>query len=238
MDMNSLLSQQYLDKINQWTENQEMLISEKKTKAMIINFTDKYQFHTRLQLKGQNIEIVQKMKILGTVVTNNLSWDENCSILIKKVNARMQLLRKVWTFGSSSEEMVHLWKLFCRSILEQTCVLWDSGLTEQNRNDLERTQKTFTKLVLQENYENYTSALDILQLETLESRRKFLSLKFAKSSLADGLLRDLFPIKTKAHSMKTRRKNKYKIFHANTERFKNSPVLTMQRMLNKEAQYK
>ena len=81
------------------------------------------------------------MKILGTVVTNNLSWDENCSILIKKVNARMQLLRKVWTFGSSSEEMVHLWKLFCRSILEQTCVLWDSGLTEQNRNDLERTQK-------------------------------------------------------------------------------------------------
>ena len=77
MDRNSLLSQQYLDKINQWTEKQEMLISEKKTKAMIINFTDKYQFHTRLQLKGQNIEIVQKMKILGTVVTNNLSWDEN-----------------------------------------------------------------------------------------------------------------------------------------------------------------
>ena len=150
----------------------------------------------------------------------------------------MQLLRKVWTFGSSSEEMVHLWKLFCISILEQTCVLWDSGLTEQNRNDLERTQKTFTKLVLQENYANYKSALDILQLETLESRRKSLSLKFAKSSLADGLLRDLFPMKTKAHSTKTRRKNKYEIFHASTERFKNSPVLTMQRMLNKEAQNK
>ena len=86
------------------------------------------------------------MKILGTVVTDQLSWDENCSILVKKVNARMQLLRKVRSFGSSNEEMVHLWKLFCRSILEQTCVLWDSGLTEQNRNDLERTQKTFTNL--------------------------------------------------------------------------------------------
>ena len=168
VDNNTLLSQQYLDRINQWTENQEMLISEKKTKAMIINFTDKHQFHTRLQLKGQNIEIVPKMKILGTVVTDRLSWDENCSILVKKVNARMQLLRKVWSFGSSKEEMVHLWKIFCRSILEQTCVLWDSGLTEQNRTDLERTQKTFTKLVLQEEYTDYKSALLILQLETLE----------------------------------------------------------------------
>ena len=133
---------------------------------MIIYFTDKHQFHTRLQLKGQTIEIVQKMKILGTVVTDRLSWDENCSILVKKVNARMQLLRKVWSFGSSKEEMVHLWKIFCRSILEQTCVLWDSGLTEQNRADLERTQKTFTKLVLQEEYTDYKSALLILQLET------------------------------------------------------------------------
>ena len=168
MDNNILLSQQYLDRINQWTENQEMLISEKKTKAMMITFTDKHQFHTRLQLKGQNIEIVPKIKILGIVVTNRLSWDENCSILVNKVNARMQLLRKVWSFGSSKEEMVHLWKIFCRSILEQTCVLWDSGLTEQNRTDLERTQKTFTKLVLQEEYTDYKSALITLQLETLE----------------------------------------------------------------------
>ena len=110
----------------------------------------------------------------------------------------MQLLRKVRSFGSSNEEMVHLWKLFCRSILEQTCVLWDSGLTEQNRTDLERIQKTFAKLVLQETYSNYASALDILQLETLECRRKALSLKFARSSLADGLLRDLFPLKKKS----------------------------------------
>ena len=201
---------------------------------MIINFTDKHQFHTRLQLKGQTIEIVPKMKILGTVVTDRLSWDENCAILVKKVNAWMQLLKTVWSFGFSKEELVHLWKIFCRSILEQTCVLWDSGLTEQNRTDLERTQKTFTKLVLQEEYTDYKSALLTLQLETLEIRQKTLSLNFAMFSLADGLLRDLFPLRRKAHLMKTRSKDKYKITHANTERFKNSHVLTKQSMLNRE----
>ena len=70
--------------------------------------------------------------------------------IVKKVNARMQLLRKVWSFGSTREEMVQLWKTFCLSVLDQSCVVWNSVLTEENKLDLERTQKTFTNLVLEE----------------------------------------------------------------------------------------
>ena len=186
-----------------------------------------------MKLKGQNVEIVDKMKILGTVITNQMSWNENCTLLIKKVNARMQLIRKVWSFGSTTQEMVELWKTFCRSVLEQTCVVWDSGLTNQNIEDLERTQKTFVKLIMEENYENYTSSLKFLNLETLENRRKNLLLKFARNTLSDGHFRDLFPRRTKTHQMETRKLDKYKVFHANTERYKNSPILTMQRMLNR-----
>ena len=145
----------------------------------------------------------------------------------------MQLLRKVWSFGSSCHEMVQLWKVFCRSILEQSCVLWDSGLTQENRNNLERTHKTFLKLILEEDYKNYENALQVSQLETLDKRRKDLTLRFAQTSLADGLLTDLFPIRNKSHRMKTRNKGKFRIFHANTERYKKSPILTMQRMLNR-----
>ena len=232
VDNNNLLSQKYLDEINVWTENQQMEISAKKTKAMIMNFTEKYQFHTRMKLKGQNVELVKKIKILGTVITNQMSWNENCTLLIKKVNARMQLIRKVWSFGSTPQEMVELWKTFCRSILEQTCVVWDSGLTNQNIEDLERTQKTFVKLIMEEDYKNYTSSLKFLSLETLESRRKKISVNFAKNSIIDGHFRDLFPRRTKTHHMENRKIEKYQVFHANTERYKNSPILTMQRMLN------
>ena len=99
IDSSKLKSQEYLNNINKWTNNQKMIISEKKTKAMLFNFTDKYQFTTRLNLKGTNIQIVDKMKILGTIVRTDLSWDENCSLLIKKVNARMQLLRELQHLG-------------------------------------------------------------------------------------------------------------------------------------------
>ena len=79
----------------------------------------------------------------------------------------MQLLRAVWSFGSNISEMVHLWKLYCLSVLEQSCVVWGTSITQQNREDLERTQKCFAKLVLQEKYSDYESALIQLNLETL-----------------------------------------------------------------------
>ena len=59
-------------------------------------------------MKGTNIEILDKMKILGTNVDSKLSWDDNCSMKIRKVNARMELMRSLQSFGASAQEMVHM----------------------------------------------------------------------------------------------------------------------------------
>ena len=67
----------YLDQIIDWTENQKMEINQKKSKAMLINFTQNHQFISRLTLKGEVIEFVDQMKIFGVIVNNKLSWDEN-----------------------------------------------------------------------------------------------------------------------------------------------------------------
>ena len=173
------------------------------------------------------------MKILGTIFTDRLSWNENCDTIVRKVNARMQLIRKVWSFGSSHQEMVHLWKTFCLSVLEQSCVVWGGMITSENRKDLECTQKSFCKLVLQENYTNYKSALNILSLESLEKRRKTLTLKFAKTSIADGHFPGLI-LKTKPRKILTRNQEYYQVTHAHTERYRKSPILTMQRLLNED----
>ena len=232
IDSSNLKSQTYLNQINKWTEEQKMIISEKKTKAMIFNFTDHHQFTTRLNLKGANIEIVDKMKILGTIVKTNLSWDDNCDNLIKKVNARMQLLRGVQSFGATKIEMVHLWAIFCRSVLEQSCVVWHSSLTQENSDDLERTQKTFSKLVLREKYTTYEEALLNLNLESLSTRRQSLCLKFAKDGIKHEQLSDLLPMNQKEHNMKTREQEKYFVQFANTKRLKTGSIISMQNYLN------
>ena len=38
----NLKSQTYLNKINEWTEQQKMQLNQAKTKAMIVNYTEKY----------------------------------------------------------------------------------------------------------------------------------------------------------------------------------------------------
>ena len=117
-------------------------------KIMIENFTDRFQFPTRLQLKSQSIEVVKQMKILGTTFTDRLSWSENSDSILKKLNARMQLIRKIWSFCSNYQEMVHLWKTFCLSILEQSCAMLGGMITAKNKKDCERTQQNFAKLVI------------------------------------------------------------------------------------------
>ena len=119
----------------------------------------------------------------------------------------------------------------CLSILEQSCVVWGGSLTKENIDDLERTQKTFCKLVLEEDYTRYENALSMLGLSNLETRRRKLKLDFANRSLADNKLRDLFPIIKKEHLMKTRKTEKFKVNHTN--RYFNSPIPTMQRLLNR-----
>ena len=231
---NNLKSQEYLHKINEWTESHKMVISEKKTKAMIFNFTENYQFTTRLDLKGKNVEIVDQMKILGTVINTRLSWDENCSEIIKKVNARMQLLRELQSFGATHDEMVHFWILFCRSVLEQSCVVWGTSLTQENIDNLERTQKTFTKLVLREKFKSYENALLLLNMDNLETRRKDMILRFAKNGIKNQTLNDLFPINEKIHKMNKRTNEKYEVNFANTDRLKNASIITMQKLLNED----
>ena len=127
-----------------------------------------------------------------------------------------------------------MWKIFALSVLEQSCVLWDSGLTKENEKDLERTQKSFVRLILEEDYSTYEEALIDLGLSSLKLRRKNLILSFAKRSLADGHFSDLFPKRKPEHQMEIRKREKYQTTHANTNRFKNSPILQMQRLLNEE----
>ena len=61
-----------------------MALNEKKTKNMIFNYTDKFQFSTRLNLNGKNIDVVEKTKLLGTIVTHDLNWEENTASCVKK----------------------------------------------------------------------------------------------------------------------------------------------------------
>ena len=126
--------------------------------------------------------------------------------------------------------------LYIISILEQSCVIWHSTLTEEDNVNLERVQKNALRNILKDKYENYDNARTVLKIETLYERRRNLLRVLGKKCLVLEQTKELFPLNDRELSMQTRNQEKYKILHANTERLKNSTVPYIQRMLNSIAE--
>ena len=102
-------------------------------------------------------------------------------------------------------------------------------------DDLERTQKTFCKLVLKQKYKDYENSLLYLNLDSLKERRNVLCLKFAKAGIKYDKMKDLLPEQDKHDNKKTRNHEKYKVNFAHTGRLKKSSIITLQNMLNDNA---
>ena len=226
-----LKSQEYLGTINQWSEDNLMQLNVEKSKMMIFNFTRNYQFTTNISHNGDDMEIINETKLLGTVITDDLKWHRNTEEIIKRANARMRILHKIAEFSAPTEDMVQIYISYIRSILEQSCAIWHSGLTQEDTQDLERVQKSALRIILKEEYQTYEQALESLGMSKLSSRREKMCLKFAKNCSKNELTKDIFPLNP-ANGMDTRGKQTFKVQHANTDRLKDSAVPYLQRLLN------
>ena len=109
----------------------------------------------------------------------------------------MELLRRVASFGTSVEDLKNIYFLFVRSQLEQSAVVWHSSLTEDNKHDLERVQKSAVKIILGEKYKSYQQALSELSIDTLDMRRENLCIRFAKKCVKNDKTAQMFPLKEK-----------------------------------------
>ena len=162
-------------------------------------------------------------------------WNMNTANIVNKANARMELLRKVASFGTSREELKNVYVLFIRSLLEQSATVWHSSLTGENSNDLERVQKSALRVILGDKYMGYKNALVTLDLDTLSDRRKQLCLSFAQKCLKNKKTQDMFPRNKNMHTMNNRNTEKFHVQHANTGRLKDSSIIYMQHLLNEDS---
>ena len=128
-----------------------------------------------------------------------------------------------------------IYKTFIRSKLEQSALVWHSSLSNCNVIDLKRVQKSALKVILKEKYQDYKSAMNKLNIESLYHRRELLCFKFAKKSLKLPHFKKMFPVQKNLHNMEKRNKNKFVVNSTKTDRYMymKSSIPSMQRLLNK-----
>ena len=77
LKMNCSQVEHKLADIEDHARQNEMKINRKKTKLMLFNTAIKYDFEPQMELNGEMIEVVSRIKLLGVIVTDNLKWYEN-----------------------------------------------------------------------------------------------------------------------------------------------------------------
>ena len=126
----------------------------------------------------------------------------------------MIILRKLYDFKFTDDEMLQIYKLFIRSVLETSCVVWATSITQEERVMIERVQKIAFKIIFGQRYICYENALHISKLQSLSDRRQKLTLKFAQKCTKNEKTSHMFPLND---VKSTRMKEKYKVIHTYTE---------------------
>ena len=70
------------------------------------------------------IEQVRETQLLGVIISDDLTWHANTKLITKKANQRMIILIKLFEFKIADNDMLQIYKLFIRSVLETSCVVW------------------------------------------------------------------------------------------------------------------
>ena len=225
------LTNQHLEKVVNWTQNQQMKLNNSKSKYMIFNFCNSRQFQTRIKISDTIIQQVNEAKFLGLILSDDLSWHSNTKNLVKKAYMRMSLLRKLYEFNLPKKQLVQIYTIFIRSVTEQSSIVWSSSISNEESNSLERTQKVALRIIFRQDYKSYENALNLAKLPTLASRRDNLLEKFALKTLKNPKTTHM--IRKNDHTRKLRKQEKFYVDNARTTRLASSTINAMAHILNK-----
>ena len=123
-------SHDYLKKKSEWTTDRQMKLNTKKTNYMIFNFSKNYNFNTRLTIEGTKLDQVKETKLLGLVLRDDLSWKSNSAELTKRAYSRMLILKNLVKFDVPLVDLVQIYILYIRSVMEQSAVVWHPTITK------------------------------------------------------------------------------------------------------------
>ena len=208
-----------------------MKMNLKKTKLVVFNPCKSRDFIPEFTLQGQTLEVVDKFKILGLIISSDLSWQANSEYIVGKANKRLWVIRRLKALGANIEDLIEIYTTQVRSVLELAVPVWQSNISLAEKANIERVQESACHITLGEKYYSYRNALEVLSLETLDNRRNQLCLKFAKKCEKHDKFKNWFKLNTKNFNTRSE-KLKYCQVQARLSRMEKSPISFLTNMLN------
>lgn len=206
--------QAVLNEVNVWSVNNNAQLNLSKTVEMIISFKKDCFDPPSLHLNGNELHRVKITKLLGLVISNDLSWSEHVSNICKKASKRLYFLILLRRSGLCKDDLLTYYKHIIRPVLEYCCVVWHSSITKGQSEQIENIQIRALNII----------GLKADIIESLSDRREKQCTNFFTEMFNDKShkLHELLPEPKAQHYMNTRHFIPMPLPRIMTERFKNS----------------
>ncbi|KAI5609339.1 gastrula zinc finger protein XlCGF28.1-like [Silurus asotus] len=113
-----------------------------KTKELIVDFRKSNSSrHLQVNINGTEVERVFSFKFLGVHISEDLSWQQNTSALVKKAQQFLYFLRSHKKSSPSAGILTSFYRCIIESILTNYITIWYEGSTVCERKALQRVVK-------------------------------------------------------------------------------------------------
>ena len=120
--------QSYINQAVSWSTTNKMIPNLDKTKDMVIYFHQQSIVIPPITLEGVEIERVKGVKLLGIIVANKVTWNENTTYICSKASKRLYHIKQICRPGLDSVDILAFYGSVIRPVLENACPVWHDSL--------------------------------------------------------------------------------------------------------------
>lgn len=229
--------QQELNQLSEWCDYNNLDLNTNKCKSVTFS-RNVNRLHFTYQLENVNLEKPRVIRDLGVFFDAELSFVDHIDIIVNKAMRMLGFLFRTLKDFTNIYALKNAYIAVVRSVLEYACSVW-SPYYEVHKNRLERVQKKFLRFIcyrlrIPVETVDYSELMKLLNLSSLESRRKYYDLCMLFKIINNEIdsMQLLSSINFHIPSRITRNYNLFSIGQHRTNYGYNSPIDRFSRFAN------
>lgn len=189
-----------------WLNYNKLSLNINKTKYMTFTVKkNKNMNHRNVQIGGEEIEKVKKIKYLGIIIDEKLLFVEHLNYVKAKLYSRLAIFRKL-NHKLNAHTKIVLYKSLVSPYFDY-CPTILFTLSESNIKQLQKIQNKFMRNILKVNkYARTKFMLEALKFQSVKERLSFNTLKFFYK-----IEKNLLPIYLQRHLNKNNLRHQYNL---------------------------
>jgi len=232
-----------VNRVNSTLKNYKMCLNAKKCNVIIIdNSLKKTYSNIKIKIGDVTLPVLSESKLLGVIINNKGNWSNHINMIYGKACKKLYMIRKLKSVGLSSKQLVSIYSIHIRSVLEYSCMLWAFSLNNKQIELLSSIERRVLSVIMGR-YVSRNKHKDVcksISLATCIERHYILLNKFSKKLLRNERFQqwlDPYRIIRKSNYSARYNKNKhnFRLVKCKYERYKKSTLPILIKFLHDNA---